>query len=347
MVYITSMMVTETQGWTPLTDTQSRVYGDARQYFEVYRDAVRRVAAFPGWMFWKRYPSGRHYLVHAYDRTGKGTTLGGPSPENEARLQEFKTQQSEAKLRLKIAKDHLAEHARFCKAARINRMPRHAAAIIRAFDERAPSAQLLVAGTHALYAYEALSDVQFLPALMETKDLDLMWDSSMRRIATAAGKTSEALELTMIEILRTVDGTYTRNQERTFQARNAAGFSVDFLEVSGMVPTKSSDRIEPIAAAGLDALLAETISEIVIDQDGMPLEIRVLDPRLFAAHKRWLSERPDRRPGKRDRDRSQSEAVGEVVRTRKPPLPPLPLLLDNPDAAGLGSILHEMDLAGD
>jgi hypothetical protein len=339
------MIVIEPQAWTPLTDTQSRVYADARQYFEVYLSALSRVAAFPGWMFWKRYPNGKHYLMHAYDRTGKGTTLGGPSPENEARLQEFKDQQSEAKLRLKIAKVHLSEHARFCKAARINRVPRHAAAIIRAFGEKAPSAQLLVVGTHALYAYEALSDVQFLPVVMETQDLDVLWDSSARLVATVADKKSRAAVPTMIEILRTVDETYTRNEERTFQARNAAGFSVDFLEVSDTAPANPFERIAPIVAAGLDALLAETISEIVIDQDGMPLEMRVPDPRLFAAHKRWLFERPDRRPGKRDHDRSQSQAVVEVMRTRKPVLQPLPTLPDNPDAARLGTILHQLDLA--
>ena len=338
-------MVTATQAWTSLTDTQTKVYADARQYFEVYRDAARRVAAFPGWMFWKRYPNGKDYLVHAYDRTGKGTTLGGPSPENEARLQEFKTQQSEAKLRLKIAKDHLAEHARFCKAARINRVPRHPAAIIRAFREKAPTVELLVVGAHALYAYESLSDIHFLPAVMETQDLDVLWDSSARLIATIAGKTSESAMPTMLDVLRSVDAMYTRNEERTFQARNAAGFSVDFLTVSEATPTNRSERIAPLVVSGLDALMAATISEIVIDQDGLPLEICVPDPRLFAAHKQWLSERPDRPPGKRDRDRSQSDAVADVVHTRKPALTPLPPLPDNPDAARVGNILRDLDLA--
>lgn len=337
-------MVITAQSWTSLTDTQTKVYADACQYFEVYRDAARRAAEFPGWMFWKRYPGGKDYLVHAYDRTGKGTTLGGRSPENEARLEAFKTQQSEAKLRLKIARDHLAEHARFCKAARINRVPRHAAAVIRAFSEKASSVELMVVGTHALYAYEALSAVYFLPAVMETQDLDVLWDSSERLIATVAGKTSEPVMPTTLEILRTVDSMYTRNEERTFQARNAAGFSVDFLAANEASPGNKSERITPLVVTGLDALMAATISEIVIDQDGLPLEIRAPDPRLFAAHKVWLSERPDRHPGKRDRDRSQSAAVADVLHKRRPALPPLPPLPDNPDAARLGAILHHMDL---
>jgi len=339
------MMVTETSAWIPLSDTQTKVYADARQYFEVYRNAARKLAEFPGWMFWKRYPNGKDYLVHAYDRTGKGTTLGGFSPENEARLQEFKIQQSESKLRLKVAKDHLAEHARFCKAARINRVPRHAAAIIRAFDEKTPSVEIRVVGTHALYAYEALSAVQFLPAVMETQDLDVLWDSSARLTATIAGKTSESEMPTVLDVLRTVDETYTRNEERTFQARNAAGFSVDFLTISDASPTNRLEKIAPIVATGLDALLAQTISEIVIDQDGLPLEIRVPDPRLFAAHKRWLSERKDRHPGKRDRDRSQSDAIADVVHTRKPVLTPLPPIPDNPEAARVGTILRDLNLA--
>ncbi|MSQ51617.1 MAG: hypothetical protein EXR28_06990, partial [Betaproteobacteria bacterium] len=105
------------------------------------------------------------------------------------------------------------------------------------------------------------------------------------------------------------------------------------------------ERIEPLTISGLDALMAATISEIVIDQDGLPLEIRVPDPRLYAAHKQWLSDLPDRSPGKRDRDRSQSKAVVDLVRTRKPVLSPLPLLPDNPDAARLGTLLNDLHLA--
>jgi hypothetical protein len=249
-------------------------------------------------------------------------------------------------MRLKIAKDHLAEHARFCKAARINRVPRPVAAIIRAFREKAPSGQLLVVGAHALYAYEALSGVQFLPAVIETQNLDVMWDSSAGPIAAVEGKNSAVAMPTKIEILRSVDETYTQSKERHFQVHNAAGFSVDFLEAGNAVPSNSSGRIAPVVAAGLDALSAATVSEIVIDQDGMPFEIRAPDPRLFAAHKRWLSDRPDRRPGARDHDRSQSEAVADVIVTRKPALPALPTLPDNPDAARLGTILRKLDLAG-
>ena len=340
------LMVTKTRPWILLTDTQTRVYADARQYFEAYRDAARRVAAFPGWMFWKRYPKGKNYLVHAYDRTGRGTTLGGPSQENEARLQEFKAQQAEAKMRLKIAKDHLAEHARFCKAARINRVPRHVAAIIRALSEKVPSSGPLIIGAHALYAYEALSDVQFLPAVIETQNLDVVWDPSARPNDVVEAKNSAMAMPTKIEILHSVDETYKQSEERHFQARNAAGFSVDFLEASDIAPSKLPGRIAPVAAAGLDALSAATVTAIVIDQDGMPFEMRAPDPRLFAAHKRWLSDRPERRPGARDHDRSQSEAVADVIVTRKPALPQLPTLPDNPDAARLGTILRKLDLAG-
>ena len=43
------MIVIEPRAWTPLTDTQSRVYADARQYFEVYRSALSRVHVIQGW----------------------------------------------------------------------------------------------------------------------------------------------------------------------------------------------------------------------------------------------------------------------------------------------------------
>ncbi|WP_271592117.1 GSU2403 family nucleotidyltransferase fold protein [Bradyrhizobium sp. CCBAU 65884] len=37
------------------------------------------------------------------------------------------------------------------------------------------------------------------------------------------------------------------------------------------------------------------------------------DPRVWAAHKLWLSRRPDREALKRQRDAAQAEAVGALV----------------------------------
>ena len=63
---------------------------------------------------------------------------------------------------------------------------------------------------------------------------------------------------------------------------------------------------------------ARTFEATAIDTDGVPLRLVTSDPRDFAIHKLWLSERPDRDAGKRDRDRLQAEAVAQLVTHRLP-----------------------------
>jgi hypothetical protein len=45
------------------------------------------------------------------------------------------------------------------------------------------------------------------------------------------------------------------------------------------------------------------------------------DPRIFAAHKFWLSNRADREPIKRQRDREQARVVAALVTKFMPHLP--------------------------
>lgn len=314
--------------WLALTDTQTRTSTDARQYYDVLRIAEAKLAEYPGWLFWKKYPNGREYLVHALDRTGRGTTRGSRSGENEEYYESFKTAQDDAKLRVKMAREKVQEFARFCKAARINRFPRAATSVVRAFANAGLEKNFLVAGTHALYAYESLADVQFLAQVLETADLDLLWDADepleivMKGDAAAVSPEDGALG-----ILKGIDKTYTRNEERTFQAINASGFVVDFLRP--LHPTEppligKDDRLNPIAITGLDWLLEGVMDVVAIDHEGIPMNLRVPDPRIFAAHKLWLSQRPDRKPGKRDRDASQAAALAQLLRERTPVLPVLP-----------------------
>jgi hypothetical protein len=313
--------------WIPLSDTQVRTATDARQYFDLLTLAETKLAGYPGWLFWKTYPNGREYLVHAYDRTGRGTTLGARSAENEAHYEQFKAGQDDAKLRVKFAREKLTEQARFCKAARLNRFPRAATQVARAFDNAGWGKNFLIAGTHALYAYEALADVQFLAQILETADLDLLWDAEARLEVVMKGEVQDINpEEGALGLLKKVDKTYTRNEERTFQAISASGFVVDFLRpLEPLEPPLigKDDRLNPIALKGLDWLVEGAMDVVVIDYEGLPMTLRVPDPRIFAAHKLWLSERKDRKPGKRDRDTTQAKSIAELLKARQPVLPDL------------------------
>ena len=51
------------------------------------------------------------------------------------------------------------------------------------------------------------------------------------------------------------------------------------------------------------------------------MRIVTTDPRVWAAHKLWLSKRPDREPLKRRRDEAQARAIGSLVAQYLPHLP--------------------------
>ena len=88
-----------------------------------------------------------------------------------------------------------------------------------------------------------------------------------------------------------------------------------------------------MAAVDADDLLAAEIEgltwhenappfeAVAIDEKGEPCRIVATDPRVWAAHKLWLSKRQDREPLKRRRDEAQAKTVGRLVAEYMPHLP--------------------------
>ena len=66
---------------------------------------------------------------------------------------------------------------------------------------------------------------------------------------------------------------------------------------------------------------APSFEAVAIDEKGEPLWIVATDPRVWAAHKLWLSNRKDRAPLKRRRDEAQGRVVARLVVQYMPHLP--------------------------
>lgn len=76
----------------------------------------------------------------------------------------------------------------------------------------------------------------------------------------------------------------------------------------------SADERTAVSIEGLTWLeRSPSFESIAIDERGTPLRMVAVDPRVFAAHKFWVSTRTDRDPLKRKRDYFQAEAVGTMV----------------------------------
>jgi hypothetical protein len=280
-------------------------------------------------MVWSR-TKGRDYLLRsAYDKSGRRRqiSLGPRSAETERMKAEFERARAEAEASVATLEPVLARQAAVNRALGLGRVPRLGARILRALDAAGVlGAGIRVVGTHALYAYEASAGVHFEPGLTTTEDVDLLLDAR-RALAFVASDGVEASSL--MEILRKVDRSFERRPER-YRAANREGYLVDLIAPLRDPPWHSLPDNASRAKADLSAVEIEGLAwlenappfeAVAIDERGEPLRIVASDPRAFAAHKLWLSERLDRQPLHRSRDHAQALAVGTLVATHLPHLP--------------------------
>jgi hypothetical protein len=78
------------------------------------------------------------------------------------------------------------------------------------------------------------------------------------------------------------------------------------------------------------------VQQVAIDERGYPVPLAVPDPRAFALHKMWVSERPDRDPLKARRDAAQARSVAGLVLRYLPQL-----RFDDPAIAALPKALRD------
>ncbi len=301
-----------------LNADQRRIAIDAAQLHEAYMDAFGKSRAYRGGMHWKK-AKGKEYLFRSLDRRGYGKSLGPRSKEVESLYAEFHDHKKEFSVRLNHLKTRLKEQARFCKAARIGRVPRIVTAILRLLEQhQLLGRNLQIIGTNALYAYEARAGVFLERGLLATQDLDVLWDtrSKLRLFAL-----DEVDNKGLIDILRKADRSFELLGRRSFRAVNQAGYMIDLVKPEPKSMLKKENRSmggeEDLMAAEIKNLqwlvAAPKFTQIVIGDDGYPAAMVVPDPRAFAVHKLWLSAQKDRDPIKRDRDHAQSLAVCKLV----------------------------------
>ncbi len=300
-----------------LSSDQLRTMVDTQQLFEAWAESLDRARSFRGGMHWKSV-AGKQYLFRTRDRRGNGKSLGPRSPEAERTLERFKQNKAEVEEREKSLRRRLAEQARYCKAARVARVPRLSAALGRELWRAGLEDAVLIVGTNALYAYEAACGVQILSAgRLETQDIDLLLDSRRSLELIMNATRSEGL----IGILRKIDKSFTVMEKQNFRAVNDRGFMVDLIRPMPKPPWKKQPDMvgneADLRAADIEHLdwylSAPKLRQIIIGEDGFPAPFTVPDPRVFALHKLWLSRQLGRDPLKKPKDREQAFLVAELV----------------------------------
>jgi hypothetical protein len=225
----------------------------------------------------------------------------------------------------------------------IGRVPAIAAQILRLCDAQGLlGEQLLVLGTNAVYAYEALAGVQVQSGIVATSDIDLLYDA--RRHLSLAFKGFRTSGL--VGLLRKVDKSFAPIKPRAFRASNRDGYLVDlirpeakdvFRDRRSTALTDLADDLEGAAIFGLDWLISSPrLEAVAIDERGYPVRMVVIDPRAFALHKVWVSMRPDREQVKAKRDLQQAETVATIA------VRYLQLPFDRPELKALPKALRDL-----
>ncbi|WP_428426489.1 GSU2403 family nucleotidyltransferase fold protein [Pararhizobium sp.] len=267
---------------------------------------------------------GKHqYLYRKARKAWK--SLGPRNGETEKTFEAFHAGRQTLRDTVASLASRLNELAAINRAMGLGRVPLIAARILRAVDSaNLMGSALDIAGTHCLFAYERMAGVHIDSQLIATGDIDLLLDrrTSLRLLATHVPPDG------WIDLLKSVDQSFRLLSKGSYRAVNKDGFFVDLITPQSADPIKpvGTDLIQgtdltPVEIDGLKWLVNSPKIEVtVLDGRGFPLMMSVPDPRSFALHKIWVSEREDRDPLKQGRDRDQAFLVAELIATHLPHL---------------------------
>jgi hypothetical protein len=290
-----------------LSNEQRRQLIDAQQVYASWRPAAAELERM-GSLIWQT-SKGKRYLCEQHHRVRK--SLGRETPQLKAKKEAHDAKRKALTAKVKGLKKRLDQMAPVNRALKLGRIPTIAASILRELDrENLLGTHIVVAGTNALYAYEAATGAVLDSQHVATTDADLLWDSSQSLLLAATGVQREGL----LGILRRADKTF--KADYGLNPTNDDGYIVDLLcaETENFQTMKVDADIEATQMPGVQWLLSSPALDVtIIAEDGYPVRIVVPDPRTFALHKLWVSRRPDRQALKRPRDATHAAVVAELA----------------------------------
>ncbi len=289
-------------------NAQRRQCVDVAQIFEAWEESKAELAhRFAGSMRWVER-KGHVYLLRK--QASREVSLGRKTDKTEGIYGAFPNGRDAERNRYEALTTRLKEMAPVNRALRLNRVPRLTARILHHLaDAQVLGRNIFVVGTTSLYLYEALAGVHVTSDLLATGDVDLLWDARQSLSLAVKDFRREGV----IGYLRRADRSFRRSHGQPFRAVNREGFMVDLIRpVDDMrAAVDGGANHEDLVGVGIEGLEwlvnAPKVDGVVIGEDGIPLRCWSVDPRAFALHKAWVSERLAREPLKRARDHAQAQ----------------------------------------
>lgn len=295
--------------FSELSLEQRRQLIDAQQIYSAWRPPAMERAVMGG--FYWNTSKGHRYLYEK--REGKRRSLGRETPELTKKKAQHDQRTKELRKRLRPLASRLEKMAPVNRAIGIGRIPTIAARILRELDsEGLLGSHIIVAGTNALYAYEAAAGVFVGGEHVATGDADLLWDARRSILLSSAGVVRKQ---GFLSILRRVDSTFVA--QHGLVATNDRGYIVDLITPEQKPPRLvSAIDIDAQPIGGMEWLIAAPQFEhTIVGADGIPLRIVVPEPRTFALHKYWVSQQPSRNVVKRAKDVAHCRIVTTLSET--------------------------------
>lgn len=303
------------------TESQKRQYIDAEAVFDEWRRVRKEAAQLRGGMIWREI-KGHKYLIRTSAK-GAHKSLGPESTETLQIFERFTSRKAEIAQRLSAIEQTADEQRRLNRALRVGRVPNVVVGVLNALDAAGLSEHFMVVGTHALYAYESACGVRLAPEAMATRDIDLLFDARKHLAFISLMRENEA---SFMGILKKVDRSFMRLDQRTETARNAQGFEVDVIrrvaKDGDPHPLRLSDDEDDVwavqAPTGERIHGATRFSQMVVATNGEMAWMTTMHPLAFVSVKRVLADFPNRDPLKRSKDRLQADLVEALIREYLP-----------------------------
>lgn len=293
-----------------LSNEQRRQLIDAQQVFQSWRPVATELNARRT-LYWNT-SKGIRYLYAK--QNGVRTPLGRETPELAQQKADHDARGKRLRQLIRPLAARLDRMAPVNRALRIGRLPTLPARILRNLDDLSLLGDLIiVAGTNALYAYEAAAGVMIGGEYVATGDADLLWDA--RKSLELAG--AQLRRDGLLGLLRDIDGTFEAHYG--YNATNSDGYIVDLITPDDEnLPSRMgvAADLEATPMEGAKWLLdAPRFEQVIVAADGFPLRIVAPEPRTFALHKLWLSKRDSRQALKKPRDEAQARLVAHLAKT--------------------------------
>ena len=311
--------------YRPLDDDNARAYIDALQLYDAYSEALGDRKKYERRMRWQTHAGGYRYLVASTSLRGRrvNRSLGPDSKETRKIHDAYTRAQADAISRLKLLETQYEKITRINRAIGLGSAPSIVIDILRQLENAGLYKKMIVIGTNAMYAYAGAAKVKFDTAVTATQDLDLLWDSRNRVQLISPDPQG------LLGVLKRADPTFKKLASQGYTVANAKGYQVDLIkrnegfdnEAEPFQPWANEQDFWAVKTNNLDWLLsAPRFSQVIVGANGKMANMHTVDPRAFVLFKYWMSEQPDRDPGKARRDLSQARAVQSLIEEWMPHL---------------------------